>query len=78
MVISAGNPPVLAVALLGISHLAVNGYGRHVEAVGKGVTAFSPGNPVFGWSSDAFAEYTSTPASRLVQKAGALGSRHDE
>lgn len=39
-----------------------------VEAVGRGVTQFKPGDAVFGWSGGAFAEYTCTPESGLVLK----------
>ena len=33
-----------------------------VEAVGAGVTAFQPGDEVFGWGTGAFAEYATAPA----------------
>lgn len=39
-----------------------------VEAVGKNVTRFKPGDAVFGWSGGAFAEFACTSESALVLK----------
>ena len=39
-----------------------------VEAVGKDVTNFQPGDDVFGWCKGAFAEYASTGEAKLVRK----------
>jgi NADPH:quinone reductase-like Zn-dependent oxidoreductase len=39
-----------------------------VEAVGKNITQFRPGDAVFGWGGGAFAEYACTTASSLTMK----------
>jgi NADPH:quinone reductase-like Zn-dependent oxidoreductase len=39
-----------------------------VEAVGKGVEGFEPGDEVYGASGSSWAEYTVAPASRLARK----------
>lgn len=39
-----------------------------VEAVGRNVTRFKPGDAVFGWAGGAFAEYTCTSESALALK----------
>ncbi len=44
----------------------------HVEAVGKTVTRFQPGDEVFGWCQGAFAEYTSAGESNLLLKPASL------
>ncbi|HVO81180.1 MAG TPA: NAD(P)-dependent alcohol dehydrogenase [Terriglobales bacterium] len=41
-----------------------------VEAVGRNVTQFKPGDEVFGSCRGAFAEYACTPSSKLVMKPG--------
>ncbi|MEA1902874.1 MAG: NAD(P)-dependent alcohol dehydrogenase [Actinomycetota bacterium] len=43
-----------------------------VEAVGKDVTALESGDDILGWTTGAFAEYTSTAASMLVRKPAHL------
>lgn len=43
-----------------------------VEAVGSKVTAYGPGDEVFGWCKGAFAEYASVPEANLVQKPEAI------
>jgi NADPH:quinone reductase-like Zn-dependent oxidoreductase len=43
-----------------------------VEAVGKDVTRFRPGDEVFGWCEGAFAEYACAPADNLALKPADL------
>ncbi len=43
-----------------------------VEAVGKDVTQFRPGDEVFGWCTGAFAEYASASEDHLVRKPANL------
>jgi NADPH:quinone reductase-like Zn-dependent oxidoreductase len=44
-----------------------------VEAVGKGVTRFQPGDEVFGWTdAGSFAEYTTAPEDHLAAKPARL------
>jgi NADPH:quinone reductase-like Zn-dependent oxidoreductase len=43
-----------------------------VEAVGTGVTRFKVGDEVFGWTSGAFAEFSSTPEDHLAAKPARL------
>jgi NADPH:quinone reductase-like Zn-dependent oxidoreductase len=40
----------------------------HVEAIGKNVTLFQPGDEVFGWCTGAFAEYVSVSEDTLALK----------
>jgi NADPH:quinone reductase-like Zn-dependent oxidoreductase len=47
-----------------------------IEAVGKRVTQFGPGDAVFGTSQGAFAEYTCAPASRLVRMPKQITFEH--
>ena len=44
----------------------------HVEAVGKNVRQFQPGDEVFGWCKGAFAEYVSVSEDALVLKPANL------
>jgi NADPH:quinone reductase-like Zn-dependent oxidoreductase len=43
-----------------------------VEAVGKHVTRFQPGDAVFGWTDGSFAEYAVAPEDHLAAKPAAL------
>lgn len=43
-----------------------------VEAVGRNVTEFRPGDEVFGWAPGAFAEYVRTPQKTLLPKPEGL------
>jgi NADPH:quinone reductase-like Zn-dependent oxidoreductase len=43
-----------------------------VEAVGKDVTRFQPGEEVFGWTDGSFAEYAVAPEDHLAAKPAAL------
>src|SRR5919198_4426246 len=43
-----------------------------VEAVGKDVTRFQPGDEVFGWTDGSFAEYAVAPEDHLAAKPAAL------
>jgi NADPH:quinone reductase-like Zn-dependent oxidoreductase len=40
----------------------------HVEAVGRNVTRFQPGDEVFGWGTGTFAEYAAIPEKNLAPK----------
>lgn len=66
-----GNP-FMRRMLFARSKLKITRPGRdvagEVEAVGGKVTQFKPGDAVFGWSGGAFAEYTCTSESALVNK----------
>jgi NADPH:quinone reductase-like Zn-dependent oxidoreductase len=44
----------------------------HVEAVGRNVTDFVPGDEVFGWCGGAFAEYVCTSETHLLPKPANL------
>lgn len=44
----------------------------HVEAVGRNVTEFAPGDEVFGWGGGAFAEYVCTAETHLLRKPADL------
>jgi NADPH:quinone reductase-like Zn-dependent oxidoreductase len=45
-----------------------------VEAVGRGVTRFQPGDEVFGWTdAGAYAQYTTAPEDHLAPKPANLG-----
>lgn len=43
-----------------------------VEAVGRGVTRFAPGDEVFGTGTGTYAEYAVAPAGKLARKPGSL------
>ncbi len=43
-----------------------------VEAVGKDVTQFQPGDEVFGWCEGSFAEYARAPQSHFLRKPSGL------
>jgi NADPH:quinone reductase-like Zn-dependent oxidoreductase len=43
-----------------------------VEAVGRNITRFQPGDAVFGWCDGAFAEYAITPEDQLAAKPANL------
>lgn len=49
-----------------------NDLAGRVEAVGKGVTQFRPGDEVFGWGNGSFAQYASVPQDQLVLKPANL------
>ncbi|HUJ45141.1 MAG TPA: NAD(P)-dependent alcohol dehydrogenase [Opitutaceae bacterium] len=51
------------------ARLGVDVAGR-IEAVGRNVTQFKPGDEVFGICRGAFAEYACTPESAVIQKRG--------
>ncbi len=48
------------------------GMAGQVEAIGKDVTLFQPGDDVFGWANGAFAEYVSVSEAMLVPKPANL------
>jgi len=72
--IMRGGPPFLRIAF-GLRKPRVRP-GRdvagHVEAIGKRVTQFKPGDDVFGACSGALAEYACTRESALVLKPGSI------
>src|SRR5687768_14207253 len=43
-----------------------------VDAVGRNVTRFKPGDHVFGWCHGGFAEYAKIPASAIVMKPASV------
>ncbi len=47
-----------------------------VEAVGRGVTRFAPGDEVFGTGTGTFAEFAVAPAAKLSPKPASLGFEH--
>jgi NADPH:quinone reductase-like Zn-dependent oxidoreductase len=69
----AGEPYLMRVIGFGLRAPKVRVRGRdvagHVEAVGKNVTRFQPGDDVFGTCDDgSFAEYACAPEDRLARK----------
>ena len=69
-----GMLPHLIGMLLRSSRSSVRGFdvAGHVEAVGKNVTRFRPGDEVFGTGIGTFAEYVTTFEDRLALKPGNL------
>jgi NADPH:quinone reductase-like Zn-dependent oxidoreductase len=63
--------PTLGLRAPKVPVLGMDVAGR-VEAVGKDVTRFQPGDAVFGWTDGAFAEYAVAPEDHLAAKPVAL------
>jgi NADPH:quinone reductase-like Zn-dependent oxidoreductase len=74
--VMAGKPYLLRIMGFGLRKPKVLVRGRDVagivEAVGKNVTRFKPGDEVFGTADGSFAEYASAPESRLAMKPANL------
>jgi NADPH:quinone reductase-like Zn-dependent oxidoreductase len=74
--VMAGKPYLLRIMGFGLRKPKVLVRGRDVagivEAVGKNVTRFKPGDEVFGTADGSFAEYASAPGSRLAMKPANL------
>jgi NADPH:quinone reductase-like Zn-dependent oxidoreductase len=74
--VMAGKPYLLRIMGFGLRRPNVLVRGRDVagvvEAVGKNVTRFIPGDEVFGTADGSFAEYASAPESRLAKKPANL------
>jgi len=72
--VMAGKPYLLRIMGFGLRKPKVAVRGRDVagvvEAVGKNVTRFRPGDEVFGTADGSFAEYASAPEARLAPKPG--------
>ncbi len=72
----AGKPYLLRIMGFGLRRPKVLVRGRDVagvvEAVGKNVTRFEPGDEVFGTADGSFAEYASAPQERLALKPANL------
>lgn len=72
----AGKPYLLRILGFGLRRPKVLVRGRDVagvvEAVGKNVTRFEPGDEVFGTADGSFAEYASAPQERLALKPANL------
>lgn len=74
-----GEPAIMRLALgrrgpnAAVRGMEVSGV---VAAVGDGVTRFSVGDDVFGWSSGAFAEFAISPEERLAAKPAVVS--HEE
>jgi len=67
-----GTPYIVRMVMTGLSkpkvpRLGVDVAGQ-IQAVGRNVTQFKPGDQVFGTCRGAFAEYVCTPESKLVKK----------
>jgi NADPH:quinone reductase-like Zn-dependent oxidoreductase len=74
--VMAGKPYLLRIMGFGLRKPKVPVRGRDVagvvEAVGKNVTRFQPGDEVFGTAEGSFAEYASAPEGRLARKPANL------
>ena len=74
--VMAGKPYLLRIMGFGLRKPKVPVRGRDVagvvEAVGKSVTRFQPGDEVFGTADGSFAEYASAPEARLALKPANL------
>src|SRR5437667_120895 len=74
--VMAGKPYLLRVIGFGLRKPKVPLRGRDVagvvEAMGKNVTRFQPGDEVFGTADGSFAEYASAPEARLARKPANL------
>jgi NADPH:quinone reductase-like Zn-dependent oxidoreductase len=74
--VMAGRPYLLRIMGFGLRKPKVSVRGRDVagivEAVGKNVTRFHPGDEVFGTADGSFAEYASAPETRLAPKPANL------
>src|SRR5439155_3012167 len=72
--VMAGRPYLLRIMGFGLRKPRVAVRARDVagvvEAVGKNVTRFQPGDEVFGTADGSFAEYASAPEARLAPKPG--------
>jgi NADPH:quinone reductase-like Zn-dependent oxidoreductase len=74
--LTAGQPYLMRIAGVGLrapkNPVAGHDVAGNVEAVGGNVTAFQPGDEVFGVCRGAFAEYASARADRLAPKPANL------
>ena len=74
--VMAGKPYLLRILGFGLRKPKVQVRGRDVagvvEAVGRSVTRFRPGDEVFGTADGSFAEYASAPQERLASKPANL------
>ena len=87
---AAGVNPLDWHYVLGTPYLARMSFGRpapkirvrgvdvsgQIEAVGKDVKQFRPGDEVFGWCAGAFAEYAAAPQDHFIAKPAAIS--HEE
>ena len=74
--IAGGLPYIIRLMGFGLrkpkNNVAGTEVAGRVEAVGKNVKQFQPGDEVFGWCNGAFAEYVSVPEDGLVLKPASL------